>query len=124
MSLNTKRRVYPVYVQPPIEVVVHNQPQGQSKYESKVTQLAESKFAQALGDFVEEISTAFHTLPTTVHDIEKDQKPFPSKIKPIAQDNLSLAEMGLSGFRGKGTYKKHSSSKIVPDPVSAHLSMV
>jgi hypothetical protein len=123
MSFNT-RRVYPVYVQPPIEVVVDKDSKGLYHYESKVSQLAESKLTQALGDFVEEISTAFHTLPTTVHDIEKDQKPFPSKIKPIAQDNLSLAEMGLSGFKGNSTCKKHSSTKIVPDPLPAYISMV
>ena len=123
MSFN-QRRVYPVYVQPPIEVVVHKQAPRDSKYEAKVSKIAESKFAQALGDFVEEFSLSFHSLPTTVHDIEKDQKPFPSKIKPIAQDNLSLAEMGLSGFKKKETYKKPSSSKIVPDPVPAQLSIV
>ena len=124
MSLNNKRRVYPVYVPPPIEVVVHKQPQGYSDYETKVTQNAESKFAQAWGDFVEEISTTFLSLPVTVHDIEASPKPASTKIKPISQDNLSLAEMGLSGYKGKSTHRNHTSSKIVPDPLPAQLSMV
>lgn len=124
MSVNNKRRVYPVYAQPPIEVVVHKHPQGYSGYETKVTQIAESKFAQAWDDFAQDISTTFLSLPVTVHDIEANPKPTSTKVRPVPHDNLSLAEMGLSGYRGKGTHKKHTSSKIVPDPLPAQLSMV
>ena len=118
---HTTRRVYPAYVPPPIEVVVHNSPQEVRLFHSKVTHLAENKFAQAVCDFVEDISYSLVGLPTTVHDIQAQDIPIQGKPNQVKHDKLSLAEMGLSGYKYQGK-QKTASTKIVPS--SSFLSIV
>ena len=121
MSSKATRRVYPVYVPPPIEVVV--QDPLINHFHEKVSKIAETKFAQAISDFANDFAQAltlsFAELPTTIQDLKEQDECVPKNTKPIAHDRLSLAEMGLSGYKAP---KK--SVKVTPIPEQAFLSQV
>ena len=121
MTSKVTRRVYPVYVPPPIEVVV--QDPIINCFHEKVSKIAETKFAQAINDFANDFAQAltlsFAELPTTIQDLKEPDECVPKNAKPTAHDRLSLAEMGLSGYNAP---KK--SVKVTPIPEQAFLSQV
>lgn len=99
MSKTTPLRVYPVSTIPtidPIEVVIH-EPIIKT-IQDKVSTAAESRFAQALADFVQDLSISLVELPHTIQDIQETWDNEPVKPSAAPHDILSLAEMGLSGY--------------------------
>ena len=101
MTSKSTQRVYPVYVPPPITVVVHDP--LPSEFREQVTKAADAKFAQAFADFATDFSQAvtlsFAKLPTTIQDIDETVEDYSKLAKPTTHDRLSLAEMGLSGYK-------------------------
>lgn len=100
MSSKVTRRVYPVYVLPPIDVVVQY-PIIYSFHE-KVSKKAETKFSQAL---------SFAELPTTIQDIKEPDECVLKNTKPTAHDRLSLAEMGFSSYKAPKKSMKVTSNQ-------------
>ena len=118
MTSKATQRVYPAYVPPPITVVVQ-EPQ-QSDFQKNVTEAADIRFAQAINDFAADFTQAvtlsFAKLPTTIQDLDETAEDSFKVTKPTTHDRLSLAEMGLSGYKTQ----KDATTTRRPAPVSDH----
>ena len=100
MSSNSPRE-YALYIQPEIGDENKNIEENVNHLHNKITDIVESKFAKAFIQFTEDIASSFLELPSTVHDVnETDILQPTNKKQSICVDNkLSLAELGLAGFK-------------------------
>lgn len=127
----SKSRVYPLpqYTASatPIEVVIHTPPCTSTRYTSsrkirnsfykRVEAIAESKFAINIKEYVGDVLTTVFDedstiLPNTISDLSNQELNKVSALPPKFTDELSLAELGLSGPPCAPSVKSY----VTPDP--------
>lgn len=103
MTSKTAQCINATYFQPQITVVVHDP--LSCEFQDNVTNAGYKNFAQAFTDFANDLSQAvalsFVKLPTTIQDIDQLPESYSRVSRPITHDRLSLAEMGLSGYKSQ-----------------------
>lgn len=115
MTSKATKCVYPVYIPSPSAGVVHDP--LLSDFQEMVTNAADKKFAQAFNfatNFTQAVKLSFDKLPTTNQDLDETVEDNSKVTKPFTHDRLSLAEMGLLGYK---TQKDVSTTTTTTRPI-------